>query len=191
MSKFDFAKFVSSPSVSTLKESVILKDDWIKLAKHYDISVRRYWRKGKVANEVICQLVEREVLEESAVELCEEESDDIALRKLELELEYKEREAERIMKDREAERKERERENEAERKERERENEAERKFQLEMLDKKKALGLGIQSLDRNNGSQFDIAKCCKLVPEFDEKDPEEFFLHFEKIAVNSKWPVDS
>ena len=180
MSKFDFAKFVSSPSVSTLKESVILKDDWIKLSKQYDISVRRYWRKGKVANEVICQLVEREVLEESAVELCEEESDDIALRKLELELEYKEREAERIMKDREA-----------ERKERERENEAERKFQLEMLDKKKALGLGIQSLDRNNGSQFDIAKCCKLVPEFDEKDPEEFFLHFEKIAVNSKWPVDS
>ena len=38
--------------------------------------------------------------------------------------------------------------------------------------------------------KFDFARNSKLVPEFDETDPDEFFLHFEKVASGRKWPKD-
>ena len=36
--------------------------------------------------------------------------------------------------------------------------------------------------------EFDVSKYVKLVPHFNEKDVENYFLHFEKIAINLKWP---
>ncbi|XP_068220052.1 uncharacterized protein [Palaemon carinicauda] len=37
---------------------------------------------------------------------------------------------------------------------------------------------------------FEVFKASKLVPDFDEKDPEVFFQNFEQIAETLKWPVE-
>ena len=76
-------------------------------------------------------------------------------------------------------------EREAERKERD----VERRFQMELLQKKYDLGMR-NSQDIVNEENFDVSKWGKLVPGFDENDPDEFFLHFEKIALNRNWPKE-
>lgn len=36
--------------------------------------------------------------------------------------------------------------------------------------------------------EFDVSKHIKLVPQFNERDVDKFFMHFEKIAQQCKWP---
>ena len=40
-------------------------------------------------------------------------------------------------------------------------------------------------------SGFDATKNIRLVPKFEEKKVDKYFLHFEKIAENLKWPKES
>ena len=109
MTKFDIEKFVADPSVDQLGESSLLKNDWISLAIHYGIPIKKYWKKAKISGEVLSSLVDKEVLDESAFDLIEEDEDNAIQLKL-LEMEIKEREREREEKEREREEKERERE---------------------------------------------------------------------------------
>ena len=44
----------------------------------------------------------------------------------------------------------------------------------------------LQSLDF--GIHFDVAKHIRLVPPFKKKEADKYFLHFEKVAENLKWP---
>ena len=37
---------------------------------------------------------------------------------------------------------------------------------------------------------FDPTKYMKFVPQFREKEVDQYFLHFEKVATNLKWPKD-
>lgn len=41
----------------------------------------------------------------------------------------------------------------------------------------------------NPSTQFDVTKQSKLIPTFDEADPEDFFIHFEKVADVLQWPA--
>ena len=52
---------------------------------------------------------------------------------------------------------------------------------LEMQDKAK-----IKPLDL--GTHFDVTKHIRLVPPFQEKEVDKYYLHFEKVAENLKWP---
>ena len=40
-------------------------------------------------------------------------------------------------------------------------------------------------------SRFDATKNIRLVPKFEEKEVDKYFLHFEKIAESFKWPKES
>ena len=40
-------------------------------------------------------------------------------------------------------------------------------------------------LSRDN---FDVSKYIKLVPKFNESDVDSYFVTFEKVANNVKWP---
>ena len=40
-------------------------------------------------------------------------------------------------------------------------------------------------------SGFDATKNIRLVPKFEEKEVDKYFLHFEKIAESLKWPKES
>ena len=42
-----------------------------------------------------------------------------------------------------------------------------------------------------SSQHFDVAKHIKLVPPFKEKEVDQYFLHFEKIATNLNWPKDN
>ena len=97
------------------------------------------------------------------------------------------KEKEAKMKEKEDELKEKEAKREREIKEFEaKEREAEREFQLQVLQKKIELG----AADDLESTRFDVSKCSRLVPNFDEDDVDSFFLHFEKIACNMKWPKE-
>ena len=45
-----------------------------------------------------------------------------------------------------------------------------------------------QPLD--SGTHFDVTKHIRLVPPFQEKGVDKYFLHFEKVAENLKWPKE-
>ena len=65
-----------------------------------------------------------------------------------------------------------------------------RRGELEM----KSLELKSKELDMRSGTagtrspKFDASKYAKLVPKFQENKVEEFFQHFEKVAVSLEWP---
>ncbi|KAK3879491.1 hypothetical protein Pcinc_015949 [Petrolisthes cinctipes] len=39
-------------------------------------------------------------------------------------------------------------------------------------------------------TDFDVTKHMKMVPEYIENDPTEYFMSFEKVAFNMRWPKD-
>ena len=55
--------------------------------------------------------------------------------------------------------------------------------ELEMQDKVKTKPLDL-------GTHFDVFKHIRLVPPFQEKEVDKYFLHFEKVAENLKWPKE-
>ena len=110
-------------------------------------------------------------------------------REREREREEREREREREERGREREREEREREREREEREREeREREKEREFQLRMreIEMQERAHRPKQKIEYN----FDVTKHIRLVPPFQEKEVDKYFLHFEKIAENLNWPKE-
>ena len=55
--------------------------------------------------------------------------------------------------------------------------------ELELEGKSKSSPLPLDS-----GKSFDVTKHIRLVPPFQEKEVDKYFLHFEKLAENLKWP---
>ena len=100
--------------------------------------------------------------------------------------EREEREKERE-REREREREEREREREREERERE-EREKEREFHLRMreIEMQERANQPKQKIEYN----FDVTKHIRLVPPFQEKEVDKYFLHFEKVAENLNWPKE-
>ena len=78
----------------------------------------------------------------------------------------------------------------------ERERERERQIQIEREKLKSDAELRMKELEMQNktvkpqpldfGVHFDITKDIKLVPPFQEKEVDKYFLHFEKVAENLK-----
>ena len=108
-------------------------------------------------------------------------------REREIEREREEREREREREEREREREREEREREREREERE-EREKEREFQLRMreIEMQERANQPKQKIEYN----FDVTKHIRLVPPFQEKEVDKYFLHFEKVAENLNWPKE-
>ena len=112
-------------------------------------------------------------------------------RERERERERDEREREERAKEREREREEREKEREREEREKERESEErqkEREFQLRMreIEMQERANQPKQKIEYN----FDVTKHIRLVPPFQEKEVDKYFLHFEKVAENLNWPKE-
>ena len=55
--------------------------------------------------------------------------------------------------------------------------------ELEMQDKANTKPLDL-------GTHFDVTKHIRLVPPFQEKEVDKYFLHFQKVAENLKWPKE-
>ena len=164
-------------------------------------------RKHKIKNILVQYFVDEEIFNENALSLIVDVQSVSSSKELELkfkirQLEIQEREKERELEEREKERererereereereKEREREREREREEREREErEKEREFQLRMreIEMQERANQPKQKIEYN----FDVTKHIRLVPPFQEKEVDKYFLHFEKVAENLNRPKE-
>ncbi|KAG7167097.1 hypothetical protein Hamer_G005431 [Homarus americanus] len=95
MATFDVEEFVENPSVKMLKDCVLRKDDWMKLADTYEIEYRHCQRKSEIRSAVLTELVNEEVLPKGALTLRSfDPREPVEIRKLEMEheLTLKERE---------------------------------------------------------------------------------------------------
>ena len=176
---FDLDKFTAEPSVELL--NLGKKTDLLNLAKHYKLSeIKSSMRKHEIKNILVHYFVDEEIFNENALSLIVDIQSVSSSKELELkfqirQLEIQEREKEREWKERE---KERERE----------EREKEREFQLRMreIEMQERANQPKQKIEYN----FDVTKHIRLVPPFQEKEVDKYFLHFEKVAENLNWPKE-
>ena len=83
------------------------------------------------------------------------------------------------------------REKEHEREEREREREIElKKLELQNNVELKKLETESKASHADTECKFDVTKFIRSVPPFQDKDVDQYFLHFEKIANSLKWPKE-
>ena len=209
---FDLDKFTVEPSVELL--NLGKKTDLLNLAKHYKLSeIKSSMHKHEIKNILVQYFADEEIFNENALSLIVDIQSVSRSKELELkfqirQLEIQEREKEREWEERE---KEREREREREREERETERERrkregkrkgktrerrkekgkdkrEREFQLRMreIEMQERANQPKQKIEYN----FDVTKHIRLVPPFQEKEVDKYFLHFEKVAENLNWPKE-
>ena len=183
---FDLDKFTAEPSVELL--NLGKKTDLLNLAKHYKLSeIKSSMRKHEIKNILVQYFVDEEIFNENALSMIVDIQSVSSWKELELkfqirQLEIQEREKEREWKERG---KEREREREREKRE---EREKEREFQLRMreIEMQERANQLKQKIEYN----FDVTKHIRLVPPFQEKEVDKYFLHFEKVAENLNWPKE-
>ena len=193
---FDLDKFTVEPSVELL--NLGKKTDLLNLAKHYKLSeIKSSMRKHEIKNILVQYFVDEEIFNENALSLIIDIQSVSSSKELELkfqirQLEIQEREKEREWEERERKRKgkrkgERRKRMERER-EREREREKESEFQLRMreIEIQERANQPKQKIEYN----FDVTKHIRLVPPFQEKEVDKYFLHFEKVAENLNWPKE-
>ena len=171
---FDPEVFMSSPDVEAFEK--LKKEDLISLGRHLDLTVKTGMRKITIQNIIANYLVTQECFNPSVLQAFELPATDLEIKKLEIQAQ--------IQKERE------EREIQAQKEEREIQAQLEiRKMELEFEMKKLELAPRALSVSQNP-DKFDVTKHIRLVPPFQEKDVDKYFLHFEKIAENLRWPRD-
>ena len=193
---FKLENFVAAPSMELL--NLAKKTDLLCIADHYALtSVKPSILKHEIKNLLIKFLVDEEILDPSALSSILITQTDLQLRELEiqrqiqlekLKLEQEERirvgqlEREERMQREKLEMEERIQKEKLEQAEKEKERQYNlRMKELEMQDKVKTKPLDL-------GTHFDVTKHIRLVPPFQEKEVDKYFLHFEKVAENLKWP---
>ena len=192
MSKFDPELFMANPVSGEFEK--LKKDDLLVLGKHLELDVRTVMKVEEIRNAVNEHLVKEGVFKEPVSQNPASSNDgpDFSLKyKYELELKKLEYEREREREEKEREREERARE--------EKERQRQREFELRRLELDHALELKKLELaggtdeghsSTRHSSSFDITKHIRLVPPFQEQDVDQYFLHFEKVAENLKWPKE-
>ena len=201
---FDLHKFTAESSVEFL--NLGKKTDLLNLAKHYKLSeIKSSMSKHEIKNILVQYFVDEEIFNENALSLIVDVQSVSSSKELELkfqirQLEIQEREKEREREREREEREEREKEREREREEREREErEKEREREREEREKEREFQLRMREIEMQERANqpkqkieynFDVTKHIRLVPPFQEKEVDKYFLHFEKVAENLNWPKE-
>ena len=204
--------FVAAPSMELL--NLAKKTDLLNIADHYALtSVKPSMLKHEIKNILIKFLVDEEILDPSALSSILITQTDLQLRELEVQRQIQLEKLRLEQEERKLEREERIRVEQLEREERmqkekiemdERQKEKERQIQRERLEmeekeKERQYNLRMKELEMQDkvktkpldlGSHFDVTKHIRLVPPFQEKEVDKYFLHFEKVAENLKWPKE-
>ena len=175
---FNAEDFMSEPDQDVFDS--LRKDDLLALSLYLNLNVKKSWRKIDIGLQrvIVKHLISIDVFDESSLSSYCVVSD-IEIKKLEInaKLEFKKLENER----------------EREREEREREREIElKKFELQNKQELELKKLETESKVSHTDSEykFDVTKFKRLVPPFQEREVDQYFLHFEKIANSLKWPKE-
>ena len=86
MEVFKIEEFRENPSIGYLRSHKVRKDDWIDIAEKYEFisEIRHSWRKSQIKHLVLNKLVELEILSEEAFDLCDEQSSEVEVKRLEI-----------------------------------------------------------------------------------------------------------
>ena len=209
---FKLENFVAASSMELL--NLAKKTDLLNIADHYALtSVKPSMLKHEIKNILIKFLVDEEILDPSALSSILITQTDLQLRELEVQRQIQLEKLRLEQEERKLEREERIRVEQLEREERmqkekiemeERQKEKERQIQRERLEmeekeKERQYNLRMKELEMQDkvktkplglDSHFDVTKHICLVPPFQEKEVDKYFLHFEKVAENLKWPKE-
>ena len=212
---FDLQAFITAPSQELL--DLAKKSDLLDIAAHYELTtVNKSMLKQEIKNILVQFLVDKEILDSSALSLVLVTQTGLQMRELEIQKQIELEKLrlvqeklrmemeERVQKERmemEEREKEKERQMQKEKMEmEEREKEKERQIQIEREKIKFDTELRMKELEMQNmtvkrqslesGVHFDITKHIRLVPPFQEKEVDKYFLHFEKVAENLKRPKE-
>ena len=208
MSQFDAVTFMSEPSEDTF--NTLKKEELFSLAKHLKLEVKKTSRITKIKYIVAKHLVSEGVFKETVLEKCEVPKSELEFRCKLKELEMQERREEKERqerleeKERQERREEKERQERREREEKERQERLEEKERQERLEREKMAleheremkklelqqKLGSDPCVEKSSVKFDVTKHIKFVPPFQQTDVDKYFLHFEKVAGNLKWPKE-
>ena len=174
------------------------KTDLLNIADHYALtSVKPSMLKHEIKNILIKFLVDEEILDPSALSSILITQTDLQLRELEIQrqiqlekLKLEQDERIRVGQLEREERMQREKLEMEERIQKEKleqaEKEKERQYNLRMKELEMQDNVKTKPLDL--GTHFDVTKHIRFVPPFQEKEVDKYFLHFEKVAENLKWP---
>ena len=170
---FDLQAFIAAPSQELL--NLAKKSDLLDIAAHYELTtVNKSMLKQEIKNILVQFMVDKEILDSSALSLVLVTQ--TGLQMLELEIQ-KQIEFEKLRVEQEKFKIEME------------EKERERQYNLRMKElEMQNMTVKRQPLD--SGAYFDVTKHIRLVPPFQEKEVDKYFLHFEKVAENLKWPKE-
>ena len=200
---FKLENFVAAPSMELL--NLAKKTDLLNIADHYALtSVKPSMLKHEIKNILIKFLVDEEILDPSALSSVLITQTDLQLRELEIQrqiqLEKLKLEQEERIRVEQLEREERMQKEKLEMEEREKEKERQiqrERLEMEEKEKERQYNLRMKELEMQDkaktkpldlGTHFDVTKHIRLVPPFQEKEVDKYFLHFEKVAENLKWP---
>ena len=189
---FKLENFVAAPSLELL--NLAKKTDLLNIADHYALtSVKPSMLKHEIKNILIKFLVDEEILDPSALSSVLITQTDLQLRELEIQRQIQ---LEKLKLEQDA----RIRVEQLEREERmQKEKLAMEKQKLEMEEKERQYNLRMKEIEMQDkvktkpldlGTHFDVTKHIRLVPPFQEKEVDKYFLHFEKVAENLKWPKE-
>ena len=180
MSDFDAVDFVGNPSVEELRAADIRKDDLKFIATSYRIPFTHSTTKDQLKSLILAYLGATDMsspattLDHDPQLALEIEKVKLQAMQLKLQTELAERETSRLSRE----------DREAQRQHEREEREAERQHELQVLRLKQG------STTREGTVDFDVSKHIKLVPAFQEKNPEAFFREFESTASHFKWPAE-
>ena len=174
---FDLQAFIAAPSQELL--NLAKKSDLLDIAAHYELTtVNKSMLKQEIKNSLVQFLVDTEILDSSALSLVLVTG--LQMRELEIQRQI---EFEKLRLEQEKFKIEQERQMQIEREK--------LKFDAELRMKELELqNMTVKRQSLDSGAHFDVTKHIRLVPPFQEKEVDKYFLHFEKVAENLKWPKE-
>jgi len=204
-----YEKWLTEPGVEAIQE--LRKNELLLLAQQLGIDAKQAQRKATIRHLITDQLREKGLIPEGvhigSPKLSKSNDDEDVKSEWDYKFAVMKMEHERSMRELEIQREEREHEREMmmkefemkqeERAEREKREQEEREHERAKVMKELELSVRLEHDERERRDKEraeregrDVSKIARMVPQFDEEDPEQYFLHFEKLAEQCKWPHD-
>ncbi|XP_066979099.1 uncharacterized protein [Macrobrachium rosenbergii] len=199
---FNVEKFLSTPKTELLTLRYAKKQELLIIAKHWNITVDPSHVKARLINDILQFLIQKKAVDEgdedvedlrSLTGAIATPSVDPEMEKLKLQMQVlqlqRQTEAEKIK----AEARSLELHHQAEEAKLALELEHQRQLnelEIERETKRASILLKTKQDEKQIPDPFDLIKATKLVPEFNERDPEVFFKTFEDTAATLNWPKD-
>lgn len=158
--RMELEDFVAQPSVSKLND--FSKNDLIVLANRYEISISKQARKDEIKKQIHVALANKNLLPSFEESERETPADD-SLRRLEMQVELRRLELQQVHQQVEL-----------------------RRLEIAAAERQDVGRMQQPSVVTDQ--VFDVNKCIRLIPPFNEQDVDKFFLLFERVASTLGWP---